>query len=280
MSRVERGSRVRWTAAVCGPLLACCLACGGEPPPQADVIVQIEGDSIRYAELELYLEENAVGGDSALGGEVMSRLLDQLVDERLLLRLARDEGLAPEGGDSKEAVERLLVEREVAGPTTAEVEAYYLERPEEFQLGERVRLRQLLLQDESLAERIRVEWVAGVPFEALVVRYADSIAAYQSDGESLTREDLPTVLSETIFELEPGEVSEVVTADYGYHLFQVTRRLPAETLPLEAAAPEIRERLMRRRRDQGLDELLREARDRYNVRVFLRNIPFHYDGDH
>ena len=263
-----------------GLLSALVLGCGGEPPPAADVIVRIEGEEIHYSELERYLERNALGSDAALGGEVMSRLLDQLIDERLLLRLAKDEGLAPEGGEPREILERLLEGLEPSQPTRAEIEAYYRENVNEFRLEERVRLRQLLLMDESLAERIRGEWLAGVPFDALVGRYSESIAAYQSDGETLAREDLPAVLAETIFELEPGEVSQVVTADYGFHLFQVTRRLPAEALPVEVAAAEIRERLARHRRDLGVDDLLLEAGERYNVRVFRGNIPFNYDGDH
>lgn len=268
-------------SAVClGLSLLWLISCRGEPTPAADVIAQIEGDEVRHAELDRYLEDNALGGESALGSEVMSSLLDQLIEEKLLGRLAKDEGLEIEGRDPRAILEMLIVEMEPAAPTPREIEAYYLEHLEEFRLEERVRLRQLLLTDESLAERIRAEWVSGVPFDALVGRYSEAIAAYQNDGESLSREDLPTVLAETIFGLEPGDVSQVVTADYGYHLFQVTRRLSPEVLPLDVAGPEIRNRLSRRSHDEGVDVLLRTAGERYNVRVFRRNIPFNYNGDY
>lgn len=272
---------MRWLgAAMVLTIWAWVLGCGGEPPPAADVIVRIDGDDLRYADLERYLETNALGGESALGSDVMSRLLDQLIEEELLARLARSRGLDARVLGSRAALEALLRELAPESATMEEIEAYYLEHAEEFRREERVRLRQLLLVDESLAERIRTEWVSEVPFDILVSRYSEAIAAFQSDGETLTREDLPTLLAETIFALEPGEVSEVVEADYGYHLFQVTRRLPAEEVPLAVAAETIRDRLGRRRNDQGIEVLLREARERYNVRVFERNIPFNYNGDY
>ena len=265
---------------VLGLILSLHWGCGGEPTPAADVIVLIEGDEVRYSMFEQYLEANGLSGESAFGSDVLSRLLDQLIEESLLDRLALEEGLEVAGRDPRAVLEMLLAELAPVEPTAAEIEAYYRGYAEEFRLEERVRLRQLLLTDDVLVGQIRDEWVAGVPFEALVDRYAEAIAAYQTDLEALAREDLPAVFAETIFALEPGQVSEVVVADYGYHLFQVTRRQPAEVQPLELASGTIRETLRRQRHDESVEVLLRTARERYNVRVFRRNIPFNYDGDY
>ena len=73
-------------------------------------------------------------------------------------------------------------------------------------------------------------------------------------------------------------VSAPVATDYGFHLFQVVERLPAGTVPMSAVAAEIRETLRRERTEQRLAELVGEARRRYNVRVFGRNLPFNYQG--
>ena len=92
------------------------------------------------------------------------------------------------------------------------------------------------------------------------------------------RDDLPPSFADAIFALEPGQVSAPVATDYGFHLFQVLERLPAGALPMAAVAPEIRQTLRREAAERRLGELVTEARERYNVRVFGRNLPFNYQG--
>jgi hypothetical protein len=67
-------------------------------------------------------------------------------------------------------------------------------------------------------------------------------------------------------------------ADYGFHVFQVLARLPPQVVPLDEAAGEIRATLERRAADARLGALVEEARSRYNVEVYARNLPFNYQG--
>ena len=94
----------------------------------------------------------------------------------------------------------------------------------------------------------------------------------------LSREDLPPAFAQVIFALDAGGVSEIVPADYGFHVFKVLERLPAEQLPLVEVEDEIRSRLRRERSEANLDTLLAAAHDRYDPRVYQRNLPFNYQG--
>ena len=135
-----------------------------------------------------------------------------------------------------------------------------------------------LVQDEAAADRIRTALLAGDDFY-------DAVAA-EEGGESdpflgeqkLTREHLPAGVRDSIFALAPGEVSGVVVADYGYHVFQVTERWPAERVPVERVADDIRGILHGERAEGQLQSMLAEAREEYEVRVFERNLPFNYEG--
>ena len=100
-----------------------------------------------------------------------------------------------------------------------------------------------------------------------------SSSALWGDEGDLSSGDLPPVLADTIFGLEPGEVSEVVAADYGFHIFQVVERLPPEQMELARAEERIREILRRELVDDGLEKLVVEARERYNVQVFPAQYP-------
>lgn len=247
--------------------------------PSPDAVAEIAGAEVDYGVFAGYVERQIGERGSALGSDVLSGLFDRFVDERLLAALAAESGLAPVGTSPRRAVERLLEAEGTAEPAGDEVAAYYEAHRDEFRRPERVRLRQALFEDRATAERARDEIAAGARFAEVARRHSrdPSGAAGGLQGE-LALAELPPAFAETIFRLAPGEVSPVVEAEYGFHLFQVERRLPAAEVPLAEARDEIAGRLRRESADVRLAGLVEEARGRYNVTVFVRNLPFNYQG--
>lgn len=256
---------------------------------EPELVATVGSDEVRWEDFEGYLERHLGESGASLGSDVLSQLFDQFLAERLLVRLAAERGLigsgngsGDSGSDRRRAVDRLLRQaaEEQPEPSDREVASFYAARRAEFRRPERVRLRQILLDDRDLAERTLAEIRAGADFEEVGTRLADDdeLNAEAGDEGELSREDVPRAFADAIFSLAPGEVSEVVAADYGFHLFQVIERLPAEVVPLDAARPEIERRLRQEAADRRLDELIDEARRRYDVAVHDRNLPFNYRG--
>lgn len=274
------GRRAAALAAAVSVALAGALGCRPESaPPAGDAVARIAGAEIGYGAFAAYVERQLGETGSALGSDVLSGLFDRFVDERLLAELAAERGLTPAGASPRGAVARLLEDDPAVEPAEDEVAAYYRAHRDEFQRAERVRLRQALFDEQAGAERARAEIVAGAPFADAARRHSrDASAAAGGLQGELAREELPPAFVDTIFRLGPGEVSPVVEAEYGYHLFQVVERLPAAEVPLAEARSEIVARLRRERAETRLAELVTEARRRYNVTVFERNLPFNYQG--
>ncbi len=262
--------RLLWAGAAV--LLA---ACGGPGLAPADSVARVAGENIPYAEFEDYVSTR-VGLDTTSSSVVLSGLLDQFLDEHLLRALAVDRGLAAVETPGWQVVDELLASSEPVRASSAEVAAYYQAHRDRFSRPERAVLRQVLAEDQATAEAIAELLGEGVDFDDLAARYlSEGVSA--SEGE-ITREDLPAAFVEIIFALEVGEVSEVVTADYGFHVFQVVASLPAEEWSLAEATPDIVEALGVQDRRRTLDRLGAEASDRYNPRVHARNQPFNNEG--
>lgn len=268
------------------------LACRREPPPAPDVVARIAGEAVPYARFESYLARDVGDPEAVLGSDVLSELFDQFLDEQLLARLAAERGLVRAGGNRDEAARRAVdallaadtsadTATEPSAAPTAEIARYYAAHLSDFTRPERVRLRQILTEDRAAAEQALSELAAGADFAEVARRLSrDPSAPRGGDQGVLARADLPPAFAETIFALRPGEVSRIFPADYGFHIFQVVERLPAEVTPLDRAAGEIRARLRRERSDRRMAALVAECRRRYDVEVYERNLPFDYEGSY
>ena len=252
-------------------------------PPAPDAAARIGIEDVRYSDFEAYLKRTVSGTDGVLGSDVLSQLFDQFLEERLLVRLAIDRKVVrgAEGtSGQRAAIEALLASRQPRDPASAaDVASYYEAHRQDFARPERVKLRQILTQDRATAERALKEISRGTDFAEVSRRLSRDPGAtaggYQGE---LSRQDLPPSFAEVIFGLKTGEVSRLVPADYGFHIFQVTEREPAQVISLDAARPEILSRLRQERADRLLQSLVQEARGRYNVVVNGRNLPFDYEG--
>lgn len=280
------GRAIPWQllAAVSAVVLVMAPATGcrhRQPPPASDVAAAVGGTEIRYEEFQLYLSHTLGDAETGAGSDVLSQLLDQYLEERLMLRLAVDRGLVPAGGAPRQAIDALLRQASGPPPSAAEIAEYYRRHRQDFARPERVRLRQILTEDRQTAERAQRAIQGGEDFAAVARRLSrDAAAAGGGYQGELARSDLPPALVDVIFGLRPGEVSRVMPADYGFHIFQVIERLPAAVAPLDAAGAEIAARLRRQRADRSRASLVQQARARYNARVYERNLPFEYEGSY
>ncbi|MEM6453883.1 MAG: peptidyl-prolyl cis-trans isomerase [Acidobacteriota bacterium] len=278
--------------ALLAPLVAGCVA---PPPPVAsDSVARIDDDALPYRAFALHLTRTAGGGAGdpetpttiTLDDEALSALFDQFIDQQLLIRLARTEGFAP--GDasfaddavSQRAVAFLLArDAEPVQVDDAEVAARYEATRDLRTRGAEVSLRSLLVSERAQAEAALAEIDSGTPFADVAAGFSeDPNADRGGDQGRLAQQDLPPAFSDVIFALAPGERSEIIETDYGFHIFLVTARHAPSVTPFEDAAPAIRRELERGARAQRVTQLIDEARTRHPVHVFPDNLPFTYQG--
>jgi hypothetical protein len=251
-----------------------------EAPPAPDVVAEIGDQEIHFADFQGYLETNAGEPEGGLEDEVSSALFDGFLEECLISRWAVDEGLVSASAGRRVGIDVVTAELAAAEVSSRAITSYYDEHLDHFRRPESVHLQQILLGDRVVAEEVRAEWDAGIPYLELVAIYSQEGLLLGADEGEVAREELPLIFADAIFDLQPGQVSEVFAADYGFHLFRVTDRLPAGVPALERVEGAVRRELVRHEVASGLRTLVEKARQRYNVRVFERNLPFEYTGEY
>jgi parvulin-like peptidyl-prolyl isomerase len=292
-----RGARWRAGRGLLGLLVAAVatapIGCGlGDSDD--DWVALVDGTRIELAELWEAVEPRFEDEPKAKREEIALEELDRLVNEAVILNRAREQDIkvsdeevdarmkallgSENGSDAsyRETVRRqMILDRtaivDLAGQVQISESALYHHfeaNRERYAEPPRVRIRQIVVEDESRARQILSELRGGADF-AMLAR-AHSLSPDAADGGALdpfAKGDMPEVF-ERAFELKPGKLSGVIESPYGFHIFQLEERIPEQPAEFESARERIRSELEQARlvelRRGWLRELRRTARIRVN----------------
>jgi peptidyl-prolyl cis-trans isomerase D len=135
----------------------------------------------------------------------------------------------------------------------ADVEAAYDAAKDQYTTPEQIRASHILLsttgKDEAdvraRAEQILQQAKGGADFAALARQYSEDEGSAQQGGDLdyFGRGKMVPEFEQAAFALAPGEISDLVKTQYGFHIIKVTDKKPAIVRPLDEV------------RDQIVDEL-------------------------
>jgi len=152
--------------------------------------------------------------------------------------------------------------------TEEELRAYFAAHESEFTEPERVRASQLVVRDLEEARRVQAQLKTGERFADLARKYSLSAdAKVGGDLGVFARGVMPPEFDEVVFELSPGQVSDVVSTDYGFHLFRLQERVPGRKRGLPEVRGEIEKRLLTDKRADAQARYLKDLQARATVRV-------------
>jgi parvulin-like peptidyl-prolyl isomerase len=234
---------------------------------------QLAGLSVDDATVEKRLEEYRKLYDSneeflrelETAGETMSDLRTRLRKQMLARTMAMRKMTEFENG--------VVV-------SESDVAQYYDDRKDDFRHPERVRCAQIFVAApadsgvraiaKARLEQLRDEVVSGTEFAELAIEYSQAPGA--EDGGIVgwvQRGDLVKPLEDAAFGLEPGQLSEIIETDSGFHLLTIDKKEPAGLATLDEArkeiGPLIRTQAAAERYQKWIDELKKRSR----VRVFI-----------
>ena len=162
--------------------------------------------------------------------------------------------------------------------TPSEMARYYQQHPEEMSSSPRVHARHLLVrvtperpsaQALSTVEGLRRQLIKGeTTFEAASRAFSEGPEANQGgDLGWVTPGNLRPELDQVLFTIQPGQVSEPILTELGYHLVFVEEREAVQTWTFEQVAPSIREKLLRQKFEEKLARWLTDLRAKAYINI-------------
>ncbi|MBZ0114638.1 MAG: peptidyl-prolyl cis-trans isomerase [Thermoanaerobaculia bacterium] len=238
----------------------------------SDEVARFADREIRSEEWNEYVSTQAGTSAANLDSRVLSRLLDQYLDELLMVQWARDEGWLRADLPTEQVRQEILDRLALVEVTPQQESAWVEDHAADLRQPERVRMLHVLRHEREDAEAARDQ----------LSRTGALLDTNEASGEEelveLPVEALPDVFVDVVRDLDEGEVSPLISTSAGYHLLWIEERMPARGLSPEETRSRARAALRREHTARRTREVVLAARDRYNAMVWPQNLPFEYQG--
>jgi peptidyl-prolyl cis-trans isomerase C len=167
-------------------------------------------------------------------------------------------------------IEKLFVHHVYArvAVTEEELRAYYAAHEADFHEPEQVHAAQIVVKGLDEARRVQAQLRAGRKFADLARRYSLSAdAKVGGDLGFFPRGQMPPAFDAVVFNLRPGQVSDVVSTEYGYHLFRVNELKPARKRDFPEVRKQVEARLVKLKQAGAHEAFEKELRDKAKIWV-------------
>jgi peptidyl-prolyl cis-trans isomerase C len=167
-------------------------------------------------------------------------------------------------------------------PTDAQVREFYDKNPDKFKQEEAVRASHILFKVEESADaatkkkvRDQAEAVlkqvrSGGDFAELAKKHsADGSAQQGGDLNFFTKGQMVPAFDQAAFSLKPGEISDIVTTQFGYHIIKVTERRAPSTVPFEQVSGRIKEFLTEQQKQQKVEAFVTALKQKAKIEVLV-----------
>jgi parvulin-like peptidyl-prolyl isomerase len=140
--------------------------------------------------------------------------------------------------------------------TDEEAREYFSENPNEFNRPERVRLWQIFVTNEETARLVYDKLLEGGSLSGLALEYSEDEVSKDLGGVvgTFTREDMLPEIAEAAFALLPGDFSEIIKTDLGYHIVWVDSTSSAKTYEFDEIRGKARKAVLRGKQEKRFSE--------------------------
>ena len=128
----------------------------------------------------------------------------------------------------------------------SDIKDYFDKNRAQFDKGEQVTARHILVPSLPLAQKVEADLKAGKSFADEAKQYSTDPASKDKGGElgTFKRGTMVAPFDKEAFSLPIGQISPPVKSPFGYHIIQVEARIPAQKATLASATPQITQLLI------------------------------------
>ncbi len=163
-----------------------------------------------------------------------------------------------------------------------EVWAYYDRNRDSFRQPEQIRASHILIKVDrqweaakkaearQRIEKIQQQLQKGESFETLARTHSEDATASKGGDLGYVRTgQVLKAFEETLFALKPGEVSDIVETQLGYHLIKAGDRKPETAIPFENLKDRLKTLLKQEKGKEEANNYISKIREKAKIELFL-----------
>ena len=192
--------------------------------------------------------------------------LDQTPEFKAALETFRNQSLA-----------RAAIDASLKDVTASDEDAkkFYDEHPDQFTQPERVHVRHILISDDVTSAdaiaKIQADLKAGASFDEVAKsRSLCPSAAQGGDLGEVSKGQMVPEFEAAAFALKnPGDLSEPVKTQFGWHIIRLEGRTPSSVEPLDTVKPQLLQYLTNEKRNEAFKNAVEGLKKTYKVEMLL-----------
>jgi peptidyl-prolyl cis-trans isomerase C len=240
------------------------------------VVLRVGDETMTAAQFDEFVSDLPPQVQEAARGPAKRMVAEQVVKIKLLAKAATDRGLENSPAFKRQLVmlrQQLLAQmlaEQIQNGDDAKLRAYYEAHKADF---ETATARHILIraagspapaipgrkeltdaQAKAKAEEIRKRIVGGEDFATVAKEESDDAASAEHGGDlgTFSRGQMVPAFDAAVFALKPGEISQPVKTEFGYHIIQL---LDKKEPTFEEVRPELASKMGGEKMDDLVEEL-------------------------
>jgi peptidyl-prolyl cis-trans isomerase C len=259
------------------------------PPDRRDEIYRGALDQlVVYTLLKQESKSKAIKVDDAEINQKVQELRGQFKTQEEFDKALKDRGMTEDSLKSDARVDLSVnkvmdgVVANVPGPTDAEAKDFYEKNPDKFKQDAQVRASHILVRVDPNADAktkarakteidsVLKELKAGGDFAKLAQQHSqDGSAAQGGDLGYFPKGQMVPEFDQVAFALPVGQLSGIVTTQFGYHILKVTDKKPPRTVPFEEAQAQIKQYLEQDKKQKAADAYIEGLKKKSKIDILI-----------
>jgi peptidyl-prolyl cis-trans isomerase C len=228
---------------------AASAAAAPAPVTPETVLATVGGSPITEADLNYVAEDLQQQLQSVPQDQQRAFLLSVLIDMRLMAKAAKDAGL-DQSADYKarlgyledRTLRREFFSKNISSAVTEDaVKAAYDKYVADYKPVEEVRARHILVATEEEAKAVKADLDGGKPFEVEAMAKTTDPSGKQNGGDLgfFQKGQMVPEFEQVAFSLQPGQVSDPVQSQFGWHIIKLEEKRMTAPEPFEQLAQQL-----------------------------------------
>lgn len=242
------------------------------------ILAKVDGRQVYESDLNALMRNLGQNAAYFQGAEGRKKLVDELVMHELMYSDAVEKNLDNDAefvevmNNMKKSMLQQYALRKMFNEisvTEEDIKSYYEANKEKFVTDEMVSASHILVDSQEKAYEILEDITDGMSFEDAASKFS-SCPSKEAGGAlgQFGKGQMVPEFEDAVFAMQPGEISEPVKTQFGYHLIKMTEHTEKRNASLEEVYQEVKDACFMEKQEQLYINKKDELSNKYSVEIF------------